>query len=89
MQGGMEIVWTSDLLEHLTFESPNRLRLFRHVSALSAFDSNGLEEQLGAPCKTDSLSQLTQLCGDFFHVDLLSETRMALNLLSRPHDVES
>ena len=44
-KGGISIVWTSDLSEHLTFESKARLRVFRHASALRAFSKLGSEEK--------------------------------------------
>jgi hypothetical protein len=44
-KGGISIVWTSDLLEHLTFESKSRLRVFRHASALRLFNNLKSEER--------------------------------------------
>jgi hypothetical protein len=44
-KGGISIVWTSDLLEHLTFESKNRLRVFRHASAIRLFNNPKSEER--------------------------------------------
>ena len=38
-KGGFTIVWTSNLLEHLSFESPTTLRVFHHASALRNFDA--------------------------------------------------
>jgi hypothetical protein len=36
--GGITMVWTSNLLERLTFDTDTRLRVFRHALALRAFD---------------------------------------------------
>ena len=44
-RGGISLVWTSDLSEHLTFESKDRLRVFRHASALKKFNEVGSEER--------------------------------------------
>jgi hypothetical protein len=38
-KGGFTIVWTSNLLEHLSFESATTLRVFHHASALRNFDA--------------------------------------------------
>lgn len=44
-KGGFTIVWTSNLLEHLSFESAARLRIFHHASALRNFDTLTSQER--------------------------------------------
>jgi hypothetical protein len=44
-KGGFTIVWTSNLLEHLSFESPTTLRVFHHASALRNFDAEASLER--------------------------------------------
>ena len=44
-KGGFEIVWTSNLLEHLSFESSTTLRVFHHASALRNFDAEASLER--------------------------------------------
>ena len=44
-KGGFTIVWTSNLLEHLSFESPTTLRVFHHASALRNFDAEASPER--------------------------------------------
>jgi hypothetical protein len=44
-KGGFTIVWTSDLLDHLSFESSTTLRVFHHASALRNFDVEASDER--------------------------------------------
>ena len=44
-KGGFKVVWTSNLLEHLSFESSGTLRIFHHASALRNFDAEASPER--------------------------------------------